>query len=54
MAHRQDKGVFAFLESRNLFKRSYAGTLQEFMTQVTTKQENRNRAEHPRKKARKK
>jgi hypothetical protein len=51
---KQDKGLFAFLESRNLFKRSYAGSLSEFMTQRTTQSENRNRAEHPRKKMRKK
>lgn len=49
---KQDKGIFAFLTSRNIFKRSGIHTFKDSNYYARqNKVEERNRAEHPRKKA---
>jgi hypothetical protein len=52
---KKDKGIYAYLTSRNIFKVSGVHTFHEssyYKRQL--KAEDRNRAEHPRKKASKK
>lgn len=50
-----DKGIFAYLTSRNIFKRSGIHTFKDSNYYARQqKAEDRNRAEHPRKKVTKK
>ena len=49
----KDKGLFGFLKSRAIFTHGRAKTFHEYETFREIKSENRNRSEHPRKKARK-
>lgn len=50
MAKIKDKGLFGFLKDRKIFTDGGHKTLREYMTARETKTENRNRAEHPKKK----